>query len=158
MAIEGFSYGTILTIIAEIGLDVKLIKEKFSTAKHFTSWLSLAPNKKISGGKVLSSKANKNKNPLTQAFRKAANSVGNQKNTPLANFFRKIAAKSGRRVAITATARKIATVFYKMVTENMQYDVSIMEQHQTDARKQKIKYIQRTIRKLDVRMEELDFQ
>jgi len=42
-----------LAIMSEVGLEG--IK-KFSTAKHFASWLRIAPNNKISGGKVLSSK------------------------------------------------------------------------------------------------------
>lgn len=50
-AIEGVNDATIMAIISEIGLDG--IK-KFETAKQFTSWLRLAPNNKISGGKVLS--------------------------------------------------------------------------------------------------------
>ncbi len=40
-----------MAIISEIGLEG--IK-KFSSAKQFTAWLRLAPNNKISGGKVLS--------------------------------------------------------------------------------------------------------
>jgi len=53
LAIEGMSYNTVLNIMSEVGYDG--IK-KFKTAKHFTSWLRLVPNNKISGGKVLSSK------------------------------------------------------------------------------------------------------
>ena len=33
--------------------------KKFATAKQFTSWLRLAPNNKISGGKILSNKVPK---------------------------------------------------------------------------------------------------
>ena len=58
LAIEGVSYNTVLTIMSEVGYDG--IK-KFKTAKHFTSWLRLAPNNKVSGGKVLSSKIRKRK-------------------------------------------------------------------------------------------------
>jgi len=48
MEIEGVSYATVLTIISEIGPEGFT---KFPTAKHFTSWMRLAPNNKISGGK-----------------------------------------------------------------------------------------------------------
>ena len=48
MAIEGVSHATLLTLMSEIGPDG--IK-KFATAKQFASWLRLAPNNKISGGK-----------------------------------------------------------------------------------------------------------
>ena len=53
LAIEGVSYSTVLAIMSEIGVDGI---RKFPSAKHFTSWLRLAPNNKVSGGKVLSSK------------------------------------------------------------------------------------------------------
>jgi transposase len=66
-AIEGVSYSTVLTIMSEVGLEGL---KKFETAKQFASWLRLAPNNKISGGKVLSHKVPKGKqqvkNCLTQ--------------------------------------------------------------------------------------------
>lgn len=46
MSIEGMSHATILSIISEIGPEGF---HKFETAKHFTSWLRLAPNNKVSG-------------------------------------------------------------------------------------------------------------
>jgi transposase len=72
MAINGIGPGVVLTIISEIGLDI----HKFTTAKHFCSWLRLAPNNKISGGKILSSKTQKTKNILSKAFKDAANAIG----------------------------------------------------------------------------------
>jgi len=41
-----------LRLISECGTDLG----RWPTAKHFTSWLSLAPGCKVSGGKVLSSR------------------------------------------------------------------------------------------------------
>ena len=51
-AIESVSMNTVLSLISEIGDGIY----KFATAKQFTSFLRLAPNNKISGGKVLSSR------------------------------------------------------------------------------------------------------
>jgi transposase len=53
---------------------------KWPTAKHFTSWLNLAPNNKISGGKLLSSKIPKKKNRAGQMFKMAAFAVQRSKN------------------------------------------------------------------------------
>ncbi len=61
MAIEGLRHATILSIMSEIGSDGFT---KFATAKQFTSWLRLAPNNKISGGKILSNKVPKGSNRL----------------------------------------------------------------------------------------------
>ncbi|KAA1245689.1 transposase, partial [Aquimarina sp. RZ0] len=119
LAIEGMSYNTVLTIMSEVGYDG--IK-KFKTAKHFTSWLRLAPNNKVSGGKVLSSKIGKGSSRLKIALRNAANSIGNLKDsTPLRDFFHRINFRKGRVSAITATARKLAVIIWNMVTKGIAY-------------------------------------
>ena len=119
LAIEGMSYNTVLTIMSEVGYDG--IK-KFKTAKHFTSWLRLAPNNKVSGGKVLSSKIGKGSSRLKIALRNAANAIGNLKDsTPLRDFFNRINFRKGRVSAITATARKLAVIIWNMVTKGIPY-------------------------------------
>ena len=59
MKIEGVSHATILTIMSEVGPEGF---KKFETTNQFASWLRLAPNNKISGGKVLSNKIPKGSN------------------------------------------------------------------------------------------------
>lgn len=70
LAIEGLSHSTVLALVSEVGFEG--IK-RFPSAKHFASWLRLAPNNKISGGKVLSSKVPKGSNRLKIALRNVAN-------------------------------------------------------------------------------------
>jgi transposase len=119
LAIEGISYSTVLSIMSEIGIEGI---RKFPSAKHFTSWLRLAPNNKISGGKVLSSKVPKGSNRLKIALRNAANAIGNLKDsTPLRDFFHRINFRKGRVSAISATARKLAVIIWNMVVRGVQY-------------------------------------
>ncbi len=119
MAIEGMSYSTVLALMSEVGIEG--IK-KFPTAKHFASWLRLAPNNKISGGKILSSKVPKGSNRLKIALRNAANAIGNLKeSTPLRDFFHRINFRKGRVSAISATARKLAIIIWNMVVKNTPY-------------------------------------
>ena len=118
MNIEGMSHATILSIISEIGPEGF---HKFETAKHFTSWLRLAPNNKISGGKLLSSKTPKGSNRLKIALRNAANAIGNLKDTHLSNFFNRVCYRKGRTVAVSATARKLAVIIWNMIVKNMPY-------------------------------------
>ena len=94
---------------------------KFPTAQHFASWLKLAPNNKISGGRILSIRIPQGSNRLKIALRNAANAVGNLKDTDLAKFFPKIAFKKGRQTAINATARKIAVILWNMITKRQPY-------------------------------------
>jgi len=151
--IEGIAEGTILTLISEVGLDLS----KFPTAKHFASWLGLAPNKKVSGGKVLSSKTAKNKGRLSVAFRQAANAAGLQKDTSMSYFFRKMAYRKGRKAAITATARKLAVIVYNMLTKKIDYQPLDTKQYEHRIRNQKIKHLQNTINKLALKQDEFIF-
>ena len=82
MAIEGVSHATVMAVMSEIGIDGF---RKFKSAKEFCSWLRLAPNNKISGGKVLSNRIPKGSNRLKIALRHSANAIGNLKDTHLQN-------------------------------------------------------------------------
>lgn len=118
MAIEGVSHATIMAIMSEVGIEG--FKE-FKSSKHFSSWLRLAPNNKISGGRVLSNRIPKGSNRLKIALRQAANAIGNLKDTHLSDFFRKIAYRKGRQAAVSATARKLAVIIWTMVTKQVPY-------------------------------------
>src|SRR5665811_307899 len=87
MAIEGVNDAILMAFISEIGLEGI---NKFESAKQFTSWLRLAPNNKISGGRVLSHHLPKGSNRLKVALRQAANTIGNLKEGHLSDFFRRI--------------------------------------------------------------------
>ena len=155
MEIEGVSYATVLTIISEIGPKGFT---KFPTAKHFTSWMRLAPNNKISGGKILSHRTPKGSNRIKTALRQAANDIGNLKDTHLSNFFRKIAFKKGRQVAVSATARKLAVIIWNMVSKKQAYKPPIEYLFLDQKRKMGlVKRIKKQINKFDIKPEDLDF-
>jgi transposase len=116
-AIDGISHGTVMTFLSEVGEDIY----KFSSAKQFASWMRLAPNNKISGGKTISSRTPTGKNNLAIALRNAANSIGQMKKSSLKNFFGRIAYKKGRAAAITATARKLAVIIWNMVVKQIPF-------------------------------------
>lgn len=156
LAIEGMSYATVLSLMSEIGIDG--IK-KFPTAKHFTSWLRLAPNNKISGGKILSSKIQRGSNRLKIALRNAANAIGNLKeSTPLRDFFQRINFRKGRVSAVSATARKLAVIVWNMVVKNVNYINP--ENYLFLDQKRKlglVKRIQKQITKFELTNEDLGF-
>jgi transposase len=151
--IEGVSTNTIFTLMTETGFN---LTEKFKTAKHFASWLGLAPNRKITGGKTISSHTTTVQSPLSYALRQAANAAGNGKGR-LGDFFRKIAFKNGRMAAIVATARKIAVIIYKMLEkkEVYAYNYSVIETLR--AKQYQLKNIQKKIKQLNIKQEDLVF-
>jgi transposase len=154
MHVPGIGTGTLLTIISEMGEGIN----KFKSAKHFCSWLRLVPNKKISGGKVLSNFIQKGANTLAIALRNAANTVGNMKAViPLTSFFKRIAYRYGRPAAITATARKLAVIIWNMLTKNQAYNPPANEKYEERIRKMTLKNLQRKINKLGIKVEDLQF-
>jgi len=110
--IEGIGPYTALRVIGEIGTDMN----PWKSDKHFTSWLTLAPRNRISGGKLLSSNTPRSANRLAKLFRQAALAVGRTQ-TALGAFYRRLAARIGKAKALTATARKIAAAVYAVLSK-----------------------------------------
>jgi transposase len=114
--VVGLDAPTVLTIIAEVGLDMS----RWPTSKHFSSWLGLCPGSKISGGKNFSSKSKPSANRAAHAFRMAAYSL-HRSQTAIGAFLRRKKAQLGAPKAITATAHKIARIFYEMLKTRTEY-------------------------------------
>jgi transposase len=114
--IDGLGPYLSLKLIAECGDDLSA----WPSAKHFISWLCLAPSNKISGGKVLSSRTRRSGSRATALLRLAAVTVG-RTDTALGAFYRRLSARIGKAKAVTATARKIAVLFYNAVRHGMEY-------------------------------------
>jgi len=153
LAIEGLSHATVLAIMSEIGPDGF---SKFKSSKEFVSWLRLAPNNKISGGKVLSSKVPKGSNRLKIALRRAANAIGNLKDTHLSDFFKRIAFRKGRQAAVSATARKLGVIIWTMITKKVPYQPPKEYLFLDQKRKLgMVKRIRKNIAKFDLNAEDL---
>jgi transposase len=115
-AIDGLGALTVQTILSEVGLE----PNRFPSVKHFCSWLGLAPGSQITGGKVKSSRTRHVVNRAANAFRIAAQALKNS-NSALGAFYRRIRSRLGAPKAITATAHKLARIFYYLWTKNEGY-------------------------------------
>lgn len=136
--IHGIGPFLALRLVAECGTDLT----RWKTAKHFTSWLTLSPGCKISGGKVLSAHTRKTSNRLTVALRLAAVTVG-RTNTALGAFYRRLAARIGNAKAVTATARKIAILFYNAMRFGIDYKDPGADHYEQQYRDRVIKQLHR---------------
>ena len=114
--INGLGPYLALKLVGECGTNLAA----WPSAKHFTSWLALAPHNKISGGKVLSSRTRRTSNRAASLLRLAAVTVG-RTDTALGAFYRRLSARVGKAKAVTATARKIAVLFYNTLRHGMTY-------------------------------------
>jgi len=115
--IDGISIQTAQTIVAEVGLDLS----SFPSEKNFVSWLRLSPWLAYSGGKRLKKKRKGMAvSKVAEALRLAAASLHKSK-TALGAYYRKIARRRGAGVAIFATARKLATLVFRMLKYGQDY-------------------------------------
>ena len=106
-----------LQLIAEIGTDMS----RWPTEHHFASWTTLAPNNKISGGRLLSSRTPPSANRAAAILRRCAMSLG-RTSTALGAFYRRLAVRIGKAKAITATARKLALLVYRVLSGDLVYN------------------------------------
>jgi len=114
--IDGIGPYNALRLVAEIGTDMS----PWPTEGRFTSWLTLAPNNKISGGRLLSSRTRASTNRAAAILRGAAVSLARGQ-TALGAFYRRLAFRTGKAVAVTATARKLAILVYRTLKGQIRY-------------------------------------
>jgi hypothetical protein len=143
--IDGLDVLTVQTILSETGLN----PAAFRTMKHFTSWLALSPDNRVTGGKVKSTRTRKVANRAAMAFRIAAQSLANS-TSALGGFYRRIRARLGAPKAITATAHKLARIFYTLWTTGKQY-VDLGAQHYEQ------RYKDRIVRSMKKRLHDLGY-
>lgn len=111
--VEAFSA---LKIVSEIGLDMS----RWKTSKHFASWLGLCPGNKVSGGKRLSGKTKRSANPAAVTLRMLSSTL-DRSQTALGAYLRRMKSRLGPAKAISATAHKIAIIFYNMLKHGVAY-------------------------------------
>jgi transposase len=144
--IDGIEAATALQLISEIGTDMS----RWQTANHVVSWLGLCPNRKVSGGRVLTSRTNPSANRAAMALRLAARSLYHSQSAWGA-YERRMQAKCGAPKAITATAHKLARLVYSMLTHGSAYVDAGHDYYERQ-------YKERLIRNLQQRAKALGFE
>lgn len=141
--IEGISEISCLEILSEIGTDMS----KWKSDNHFSAWLNVAPNTKITGGKIISSKMQKKKNHAGQTLRMSASNLSSNK-SPMGDFSRKMKSRLGKKGGVVATAHKLARIIYKMIKEKKEYDPEIMNKCNEKWKANKIKFLEKQLSQL----------
>jgi transposase len=138
--IDGITPYTTLKLLAEIGTDMS----RWPTEKHFTSWLTLAPKNKISGGRLLSSRTQSSANRAAGILRMTAMSLGRTQ-TALGAFYRRLAGRIGKPQAITATARKLAILIYRTLKGELAYRDIGADGYDTHQRTRILRHLRRRV-------------
>lgn len=134
--LPGITDYNLMQLIAEIGTDLT----RWPSEKHFTSWTGLSPGKNTSG-KITKRSKRSISTRAGQIFRKAAQSLLQSKHIALGAFARRIKARKGPMIAVKATARKLAVMFYNLMTKGLDYVEQGVKQYQEQYKIQMTKYL-----------------
>ena len=148
--IDGVSAGCISILMSEIGNKEDFLKS-FKSAKHFSSWLGLCPDVRISGGKVLQTKTRRVVNKVTEALRMSAYALENSK-SELGQYARRMKGRLGKVEGITAAAHKIARLIYAMISSGQSYDEKKAFKPNSYSRDKKMKLLQSLANSLDIEL------
>ncbi|HVI79562.1 MAG TPA: IS110 family transposase [Candidatus Acidoferrum sp.] len=145
--VNGIDVLTAQTVIAEAGADLSA----FSKEKQFTSWLGLCPSNEKSGGKILNRRTRKVVNRASVAFRNAAMTLLRSQSY-LGAQYRRLRTRLGAPKAITAMARKLACLFYRLIKHGQQYVDKGSEYYEARYREQQIRSLSKKAQKLGLQV------
>lgn len=137
--ITGLTDKTLLELLAETGTN---LHEHWTTEKHFASWVALSPSMHQSGKSNRRKRIKKNSR-AGQIFREAALSIAASKHAALSAFYKRMKARKGFLHALKATARKIAVLYYRIMTKGLAYVEYGIERYQLKFKEQQVRLLKK---------------
>jgi transposase len=131
-----------LKIIAEVGTDLT----RWPTPEHFTGYAGLNPRCHRSGQR--SRRVPRRKTRLGQIFREAVMSLQNTKDCAVGEFYRRIKGRRGAPIANVAAARKLAELYWRVMTHGLAYVEQGLAAYRQRQQQQTERYLRRTAAKL----------
>jgi transposase len=145
--VNGIDVLTAQTVIAECGADLSA----FPREKQFTSWLGWCPTNEQSGGRILNRRTRKVVNRAAAALRNAASTLLRSQSY-LGAQYRLLRTRLGAPKAITAMARKLACLFYRLIKHGQQYVDKGTEYYEARYREQQIRSLAKRAQKLGLQL------
>lgn len=144
--LPGITDYTWLQLYSETGEDLS----RWATEKHFTSWLGLAPGQNDSGKKKRNKKKGRPK--AGQIFRQIAQSLLNSKKIALGAFGRRLKGRKGPAIAIKATARKLASQYWRLMVKGNDFIEKGVNQYEEILRSQKQRFLTKLAKEFNVEL------
>ncbi len=145
--VDGIDVQVAQSVIAEVGVDL----EAFPSERNFASWLGLCPTNDSSGGRVLNRRTPKVVNRAKVAFRQAASSLIRSQSY-LGAQYRRLRTRLGAPKAITAMARKLACLFYRLLKQGKQYVDKGTEYYEQRHREQQVRFLIKRAKQLGLQV------
>jgi len=114
--LPGVADHVLLQLIGELGTD---LQKNWTTEKHFTAYLGLAPGSRQSGKRRGSQKRSRNR--AGRLFCVIARTVGRSVDKALGGFYRRLKGRRGGLVANLALARKLAELYWRLMVHGRAY-------------------------------------
>jgi len=146
--IDGVDVMTVQTFVAELGTDMS----HWPTEDHLVSYLKLAPNRQISGGKVIRQERSQTKSRVTAALRMAASTLEHS-DSYLGARYRNLRARRGPGKAIKAMAAHLARIIYRMLTYGREWVDRGAAEHEKRRAERDKQALQRKAASLGYRLE-----
>ena len=145
--VNGIDVTVAQSVIAETGVDLS----PFPSEGNFTSWMGLCPANDSSSGRVIRKSTPHVASRAATAFRQAASSLIRSQSY-LGAQYRRLRTRLGAPKAITAMARKLACLFYRLLRYGQQYVDKGMQFYEEKYRDQQIKSVTRRAQQLGLRV------
>lgn len=145
--LPGLTDYSLMRLTAELGNNIN----QWPTVKHFVSWLGLAPGQNQSG-KMNKRSRKKTVTRAGQIFKQGAQSVMLSKQPGLGAFARRLKAKRGAAIAIKATARKLAVLYYNLFSKGMQYVEQGVQMYQEKIKEQQLRFLRKKANELNLQL------
>lgn len=138
---------TAQVVLSEVGTDMS----PWATEKHFSSWLGLCPDHRISGGRILGRSTRPVVNRARNALRIAAYTLERSK-TGLGAKYRRLKRKLGAPKAIVAMAHHLARLIYRMIKFGQEYVEKGMEAYEAKYKEQRIQWLKKQAKELNMQL------
>lgn len=135
-----------LKLVGEVGTQL----DYWKTGEHFANWVGHAPLRNRSGKREW--RLPRRKTRAGQIFREAAMSLTKSKHCALGAFYRRIRGRRGAAVAIVATARKLAVLYWQIMVHGLEYVERGVEAYQKQMLDQQERYLRRKARQLGFKL------
>jgi transposase len=145
--IPGVNDYTLLRLLGETGIDMS----RFPTEDHFASWCQLAPRWNQSGQSHRKVRM-RNGSIAGQIFRESAQAMMNSKNIAIGAFIKRLIARKGAPIAIKAGARKIALVYYNLLTKGGEYVEKGVEKYQKQQQLRERRTLEKLAQKYNLKL------
>ena len=145
--VDGMDVQVAPSVIAEVGVNL----DAFATERHFASWLGLCPSNETSGGRVLNRRTPKVVNRAKTALRQAATALLRSQSY-LGAQYRRLRTRLGAPKAITAMARKLACLFYRLLKNGQQYVDKGTQYYELRHRDQQMRLLLKRAKQLGVQV------